>query len=96
MVMGNTYAQNTLVFDHIHRRDAQSEGIQHYPQRPVGSHEDYTRDIAQSMEAKVEESTKKSLHFFSVQKHQLHRGFMFHGRAEAAAVHTEEISKRHR
>ncbi|KAF3060118.1 hypothetical protein CFAM422_011431 [Trichoderma lentiforme] len=30
MVMGNTYAQNTLVFDHIHRRDAQSEGIGSY------------------------------------------------------------------
>lgn len=39
MVTGNTYAQNTLVFDHIHRRDAQSEGIQHYPQRPLDSHE---------------------------------------------------------
>lgn len=37
--LGNTYAQNTLVFDHIHRRDAQSEGIQHYSQRPLDSHE---------------------------------------------------------
>lgn len=52
------------MFDHIHRRDAQSEGIQHYPQRSVGSHENYTRDIAQSMEAKVEESTKNRYNFW--------------------------------
>lgn len=52
MVMGNVYTPDTLVFDHIHRLDAQSEGIQHHSSWPLGSHEDYTRDIAQSMEAK--------------------------------------------
>ncbi|KAL7906792.1 hypothetical protein GGI35DRAFT_94671 [Trichoderma velutinum] len=30
MVMGNAYTQDTLIFDHIHRRDAKSDGIQHY------------------------------------------------------------------
>ncbi|KAL6695208.1 hypothetical protein J3F84DRAFT_400052 [Trichoderma pleuroticola] len=54
MVMGNVYSPDTLVFDHVHRRDAQSEGIQQYPPRLLSSHEDYTRDIAQSMTAKVE------------------------------------------
>ncbi|KAF3076486.1 hypothetical protein CFAM422_000971 [Trichoderma lentiforme] len=54
MVMGNVYNRDTLVFDHIHRRDAQSEGIQQYPPRLLSSHEDFTRDIAQSMTAKVE------------------------------------------
>ncbi|PNP54745.1 hypothetical protein THARTR1_04950 [Trichoderma harzianum] len=54
MVMGNVYTPDTLVFDHVHRRDAQSEGIQQYPPRLLSSHEDYTRDIAQSMTAKVE------------------------------------------
>ncbi|KKP03431.1 hypothetical protein THAR02_04460 [Trichoderma harzianum] len=54
MVMGNVYTPDTLVFDHIHRRDARSEGIQQYPPRLLSSHEDFTRDIAQSMTAKVE------------------------------------------
>lgn len=52
--MGNTYTQNTLVFDHVHRRDARSEGIENYSERLLSSHESYTSNIAQSMEAKVE------------------------------------------
>lgn len=56
-MMENTYTQNTLVFDHVyhvHRRDVQSEGIENYLERLLSSHEGYTSNIAQSMEAKVE------------------------------------------
>lgn len=54
MIMGNAYTPNTLIFDHIHRRDAESEGITQYPQALRNIHEKYTADIAQSMQAKVE------------------------------------------
>ncbi|KAK1769649.1 hypothetical protein QBC33DRAFT_604725 [Phialemonium atrogriseum] len=55
MVMGNAYEPGkTLVFDHIHRRDARSEGIEKYHPELLNCHEEYTDKIGQSMMAKVE------------------------------------------
>lgn len=55
MVMGNAYQPGgTLLFDHIHRREARSEAIEKYPSNVLQCHEDFTSAIAQSMQAKVE------------------------------------------
>ncbi|KIM98509.1 hypothetical protein OIDMADRAFT_56866 [Oidiodendron maius Zn] len=54
MVMGNAYTSDTLVYDHIHRRDTGSNGIQEYPAQVLRQHERFTRDIAESSWAKVE------------------------------------------
>jgi hypothetical protein len=54
MVMGNAYKSDTLVYDHIHRRDTESNGIQEYPAQVLRHHERSTRDIAESTWAKVE------------------------------------------
>ncbi|KAL6824312.1 hypothetical protein J3E69DRAFT_366817 [Trichoderma sp. SZMC 28015] len=66
-----------------------------YPHRPLGSHEDYTRDIAQSMEAKAEDEKVREIATFSkwddgMDRQRQAEGFMFHDRAEAVAVHTGE------
>lgn len=55
MVMGNVYKPgHTLLFDHIHRRDHQSEAIEEYDASLLSCHEGFTNDIAASMTAKVE------------------------------------------
>ena len=54
MVMGNAYTPDTLIYDHIHRRDTESNGIQEYPTQVLRHHERFTRDIGESTWAKVE------------------------------------------
>ncbi|KIW25609.1 uncharacterized protein PV07_08775 [Cladophialophora immunda] len=54
MVMGNLYTSETLVFDHLHRRSESSEGLRTLPEPVLNCHETYTRDICESMLAKVE------------------------------------------
>jgi hypothetical protein len=55
MVMGNIYEPgNTLLFDHIHRRESTSEAIEEYHEKVLECHEDFTDSIAESMKAKVE------------------------------------------
>lgn len=53
MVMGNVYNTETLLFDHIHRREATSEAIKQYPSEILAHHENFTRSIMESMRAKV-------------------------------------------
>jgi hypothetical protein len=54
MVMGNAYTSDMLVYDYIHRRDTNSEGIEKYPAQVLLRHEQFTQDIAESSWAKVE------------------------------------------
>jgi len=53
--MGNAFQEgHTLIFDHIHRRDSKSEGLEVYPEEVIRCHEDFTQQICESMVAKVE------------------------------------------
>jgi hypothetical protein len=53
--MGNGFKpSNTLLFDHIHRREATSEAIEEYHEKVLECHENFTDSIADSMKAKVE------------------------------------------
>jgi hypothetical protein len=56
MVMGTTYAPDRLVFDHVHRRSERSEAVEgeEYPREVLRCHTQFTDDMEQSMEAKVE------------------------------------------
>lgn len=55
MVMGNGFQEGeSLIFDHIHRRDPQSHGLKKYPEPVLAAHEDRTRRIMASSAAKVE------------------------------------------
>ncbi|CRG92155.1 hypothetical protein PISL3812_09211 [Talaromyces islandicus] len=55
MVMGNLYQEDTLLFDHVHRRgDSKSEAIDKYDPRVLRVHEKFTSGIWESMKAKVE------------------------------------------
>ena len=54
IVMGNLYRPDTLLFDHLHRRCRESRGLVRLPTQVLRCHEDYTRDICESMLAKVE------------------------------------------
>ncbi|PSN62689.1 hypothetical protein BS50DRAFT_591954 [Corynespora cassiicola Philippines] len=55
MVMGGAYRKNhTLIYDHLHRRSARSEGLEEYPSAVLRAHETFTFDIMKSSAAKVE------------------------------------------
>jgi len=55
MVMGNAYRENeTLIYDHLHRRSKKSEGLENYPENVVECHEQFTQKIMESSHAKVE------------------------------------------
>ena len=54
MVMGTAYQSDTLLYDQIHRRDEKSEGYENYPLEVRKIHEEWTRQIWESSEAKVE------------------------------------------
>ena len=54
MVMGNAYEPNTLLFDHVHRREARSEAIREHHPKLLACHEEFTNHISESMMAKVE------------------------------------------
>ncbi|KAL8718671.1 MAG: hypothetical protein Q9225_004224 [Loekoesia sp. 1 TL-2023] len=55
MVMGNGFKEGeSLIFDHIHRRDPKSQGLKTYPEAVLAAHEDRTRRIMASSAAKVE------------------------------------------
>lgn len=56
VVMGSGYREDTLLFDHVHRRSHDSKTIegQDYPPNVFQCHEQFTDTIAQSMLAKVE------------------------------------------
>ncbi|KAL9037621.1 MAG: hypothetical protein Q9180_003614 [Flavoplaca navasiana] len=55
MLMGNAFRQGeSLLFDHVHRRSAKSEGLEQYPQAVISAHEEFTRQIMASSAAKVE------------------------------------------
>jgi hypothetical protein len=54
MVMGTAYDSDTLLYDQIHRRDAKSEGYENYPSEVRKIHKEWTRQIWESSEAKVE------------------------------------------
>lgn len=54
MVMGTACDRDTLLYDQIHRRSATSEGYEDYPAEVRKVHADWTRQIWESSEAKVE------------------------------------------
>ena len=55
MVMGNASQEGEgLIFDHLHRCSAKSEGLDQYPQAVTKAHEDFTHQIMASSAAKVE------------------------------------------
>lgn len=55
MVMGNAYRENeTLIYDHLHRRSKKSEGLENYPENVVECHEQFTQKIMESSHARVE------------------------------------------
>lgn len=55
MIMGNGFREGkTLLFDHLHRQSAKSEGLRTYPETVINTHEDFTRQIMGSSAAKVE------------------------------------------
>ena len=54
MIMGNASRKDeTLVFDHMHRRSDQSRGLEEYPTQIIDRHEALTRQILESSQAKV-------------------------------------------
>lgn len=54
MIMGNAFRKDeTLVFDHMHRRSDQSRGLEEYPTQIIDRHEAFTRQILESSQAKV-------------------------------------------
>lgn len=67
VVMGNLYRPDTLLLDHLHRRCRESRGLVRLPTQVLRCHEDYTRDICESMLAKVEliHGTKTHLRTFA-------------------------------
>ena len=55
MVLGNGFQEGeSLIFDHIHRRDPKSHGLKKYPEVVLAAHEDRTRHIMAFSAAKVE------------------------------------------
>jgi hypothetical protein len=55
MVMGTVFERHkTLMYDQLHRRDDNSEGEQYYPQAVLKCHHDFTHQIMESSESKVE------------------------------------------
>lgn len=54
MVMGSAYNHDTLLYDQVHRRGATSEGYDNYPLEVRMAHKEWTRQIWESLEAKVE------------------------------------------
>lgn len=54
MIMGNAFRKDeTLVFDHMHRRSDQSRGLEECPKQIIDRHEALTRQILESSQAKV-------------------------------------------
>jgi hypothetical protein len=55
MLMGNAFEKGKyLIYDHLLRRDENSEGLQNYPEDVQQCHEAYLQKVRESMEAKVE------------------------------------------
>jgi hypothetical protein len=55
IIMGNAFEKgNSLIYDHLLRRDEKSEGLQMYPEEVVRCHEAFIQKVRESMEAKVE------------------------------------------
>jgi hypothetical protein len=54
MIMGTAYDNTTLMYDQVHRRDPESHGSTSYPQHVRQAHKEWTRQISESSEAKVE------------------------------------------
>jgi hypothetical protein len=55
ITIGNAFEKgNSLIFDHLLRRDEKSEGLQMYPEDIVQCHEAFIQKVQESMEAKVE------------------------------------------
>jgi hypothetical protein len=54
MVLGTAFSQDGLIYDQIHRRDKDSHGSTRYPRTVRQVHQQLTRDIFESSEAKVE------------------------------------------
>lgn len=55
MVMGNLFdGDKSLIFDQIHRRERESRGLEEFPEPVVNCHNDFTKAVMESSEAKVE------------------------------------------
>ncbi len=55
MVTGTVFEKGkTLIYDQLHRRDQNSEGMQYYPQTVLDCHDEFTHQVTESSEAKVE------------------------------------------
>jgi hypothetical protein len=55
MVMNTAFNKgSTLIYDQLHRRSKDSEGLRDYPHKVLQIHEELTRRISESSEAKVE------------------------------------------
>jgi hypothetical protein len=55
MVMGSAFTTGeTLIYDQLHRRSLSSKGLEEYPQQVLKCHEEWTHQISESSEAKVE------------------------------------------
>lgn len=54
MVMGTAFEETTLIYDQVHRRDDTSHGSTRYPLFVRQAHQEWTGQISESSEAKVE------------------------------------------
>ena len=55
MIMENAYRENeTLIYDHLHRRSKKSEGLENYPENVVECHEQFIQKIMESSHARIE------------------------------------------
>lgn len=54
MVMGTAFEETTLIYDQVHRRDHTSDGSTRYPPFVRQAHQEWTSQISESSEAKVE------------------------------------------
>ena len=57
MVMGNACRENeTLIYDHLHRRSKKSEGLENYPENLVECHERLKTTLKQAARSPLPES----------------------------------------
>src|SRR5215469_2475611 len=72
MIMGNAFHKNhTLIFDHLHRRSAKSEGLKDYPEQVLHAHEEFTRQIMASSASKVDIVYGKKIQLRMIESYQI-------------------------
>jgi hypothetical protein len=77
MIMGNGFrSEETLIYDHLHRRCAQSRGLEEYPGLVLQTHENFTYRVMESSAAKVEIIYGKQMETRLIRDPNMHLSFL--------------------